>query len=62
MGGVMKLGKALATGFAEERQQPGPEEAQAPVRPGRPVPLEEERQETVRTEGAPAAEEVPAAR
>ncbi|WP_199785636.1 hypothetical protein [Streptomyces sp. Tu 6176] len=58
----MKLGKALATGFAEERQQPRPEEAEPLVRPGRPVPLLEERQDTVSAEETPAAEEVPAAR
>ncbi|MEU2715723.1 hypothetical protein [Streptomyces sp. NPDC007205] len=52
MGGTMKLGKALATGVAEERQRPlvREEEILAP-------------EETVHVEPAePAREEVPAAR
>ncbi|MFF9020668.1 hypothetical protein [Streptomyces eurythermus] len=50
MGGTMKLGKALATGVAEERPLDNAEEP----------PLSEE---TVRTAPAePAREEVPAAR
>ncbi|MFF7354596.1 MULTISPECIES: hypothetical protein [Streptomyces] len=50
MGGTMKLGKALATGVAEERQPVREEEI--------PVP-----DKTVHVEPAePAREEVPAAR
>ncbi|WP_459754384.1 hypothetical protein [Streptomyces sennicomposti] len=53
MGGVMKLGKALATGVARERQQPRGEEES----PERPVEVQQEQQPRT-----PAPEEVPAAR
>ncbi|MFE2508966.1 hypothetical protein ACFXC9_11000 [Streptomyces naganishii] len=60
MGGVMKLGKALATGFAEERPTAAEEEPgrTAPAaRPAEPGTAEE----PVRQPAA-ASEEVPAAR
>ncbi|MFF0792131.1 hypothetical protein [Streptomyces spiralis] len=50
MGGVMKLGKALATGVAEEQQQP------------RVAEEEIERPEEIQEPQAAAPEEVPAAR
>lgn len=48
----MKLGKALATGVAEERPQAQEEELRVP----------EEAQETAAVESASEAEEVPAGR
>ncbi|WP_158771646.1 hypothetical protein [Streptomyces sp. NRRL S-340] len=53
MGGVMKLGKALATGVAQEEEQPRPAEEETPAEAVR-VPEE--------TPAATAPEEVPAAR
>ncbi|AGS68803.1 hypothetical protein B446_09900 [Streptomyces collinus Tu 365] len=50
MGGTMKLGKALATGVAEERQPVHEEEQPLPEEITRTAPAE------------PAREEVPAAR
>ncbi|MFF8595763.1 hypothetical protein ACF061_30815 [Streptomyces sp. NPDC015220] len=59
MGGVMKLGKALATGVAEERQRPRTEERA----PGRPARTEAEARTEIReAPRATATEEVPAAR
>ncbi|MEU2875947.1 MULTISPECIES: hypothetical protein [unclassified Streptomyces] len=49
----MKLGKALATGVAQERQQPRDEQES----PGRPVEIQQEQQPRTA-----APEEVPAAR
>ncbi|MFB7596987.1 hypothetical protein [Streptomyces sp. NPDC056160] len=54
MGGVMKLGKALATGVAQEEEQPRAAEEETPVRIVA-VEVPEESQTT-------ASEEVPAAR
>ncbi|GEK03377.1 hypothetical protein TNCT1_56530 [Streptomyces sp. 1-11] len=55
MGGTMKLGKALATGVAEERPVAHQEEPE--------LPRETNRTGTTRTAPAePAREEVPAAR
>ncbi|WP_250403911.1 hypothetical protein [Streptomyces cellostaticus] len=50
MGGTMKLGKALATGVAEERPLVHQQEPDLPEESARTVPAE------------PAREEVPAAR
>jgi hypothetical protein len=55
MGGVMKLGKALATGVAEEQHQTVDQESELSV--GRPVDVDE-----IQEPAAPAPEEVPAAR
>ncbi|WP_167377706.1 hypothetical protein [Streptomyces malaysiense] len=52
----MKLGKALATGVAEERPRIHEEEIRQPVEAARTAPAEPAR------EGVPAREEVPAGR
>ncbi|GHF88630.1 MULTISPECIES: hypothetical protein [Streptomyces] len=55
MGGVMKLGKALATGVAEE--QPQTVDRGSDLSVGLPVDVDE-----IQEPSAPAPEEVPAAR
>ncbi|MFD4504766.1 hypothetical protein [Streptomyces sp. NPDC058457] len=55
MGGTMKLGKALATGVAEERPLVHGEVPELPV-------LDEEIHETREPRAASASEEAPAAR
>jgi hypothetical protein len=63
MGGVMRLGKALATGVAEEQDHPyeeGSGLSGKPGKSGRPVKAEEPA--TAAAEMADVADEVPVAR